>query len=51
MTDATQDLRISQQFGRYLFESALDGVTLSDESGRIITANPAACEMFGRSED
>jgi len=51
VTDATQDLRISQQFGRYLFDSTLDGVTLADESGRIIAANPAACEMFGRRED
>lgn len=36
---------------RLLFESSLDAVLLTVPDGRILAANPAACLMFGRSED
>jgi len=30
-----------------LFESALDGITVTDDQGRFLDANPAACAIFG----
>ncbi len=34
-----------------LFENGLDGALLTAPDGRIFSANPAACEMLGRSEE
>lgn len=34
-----------------MFEKSLDGVLLTAPDGRIFAANPAACEMLGRSEE
>ena len=39
-------LRESEERYRLLFESSLDGVLLTAPDGRILSANPAACEML-----
>ena len=36
---------------RVLFEHSLDGVLFAIPDGRILAANPAACQLLGRSED
>ena len=45
-------LQESEQRYRTLFEKSLDAVILCDSSerGTILSANPAACRMFGRTE-
>lgn len=48
---AEQSLRESEEKYRGLFESILDGIVLSTGTGRIVAANPAACAMFGMSEE
>jgi PAS domain S-box-containing protein len=47
-----QTLRESEERYRTLFEKSLDAVILTDPSGKgkILSANPAACRMFGRTE-
>jgi PAS domain S-box-containing protein len=49
-----QTVKGSQRGGaekyRMLFEHCLDGVFLTVADGRIIAANPAACSMFGMTE-
>ncbi len=47
-----QALRESEQRYRTLFEKSLDAVMLTNPSGKgtILSANPAACRMFGRTE-
>lgn len=42
-------LQQSEERYRSFFESSRDAALLCDESGAIISVNPAACEMFGRS--
>ncbi|HEY3276726.1 MAG TPA: PAS domain S-box protein [Syntrophorhabdaceae bacterium] len=46
-------LQESEQRYRTLFEKSLDAVILADPSGKdtILSANPAACRMFGRTEE
>jgi PAS domain S-box-containing protein len=51
MADAIQGPTVPRQFADYLFEIALDGALVTDASGRIVAANPAACRMFGRSRE
>lgn len=41
----------SEERYRLLFESSIDAVLLTIPDGGILSANPAACLMFGRSED
>jgi PAS domain S-box-containing protein len=48
---AEQSLRISEERCRLLVSTSLDGVLLTAPEGRILAANPAACEMFGRTEE
>lgn len=43
-------LKESEDRYRSLFESALDAILLTAPSGEILTANKAACQMFGMSE-
>ncbi|HME44163.1 MAG TPA: PAS domain S-box protein [Syntrophorhabdales bacterium] len=45
-------LRESEERYRTLFEKSLDAVLFADPSGKgtILSANPAACRMFGRTE-
>ncbi|MEQ9669626.1 PAS domain S-box protein [Coleofasciculus sp. G2-EDA-02] len=41
------DIRIREQQLRSIFEGALDAITIADDQGRYIEANPAACQLFG----
>ena len=34
-----------------VFDHSFDGILLTVPDGRILAANPAACRMFGRSEE
>jgi two-component system cell cycle sensor histidine kinase/response regulator CckA len=43
-------LRESEQRYRMLLEQSTDGVVLVDADGRIVTANPAFCQMVGAPE-
>jgi PAS domain S-box-containing protein len=47
---AEQALRESEQRFRLLFENSLDAILLTRPVGAILAANPAACQMFGRTE-
>jgi len=44
-------LRASEERYRLLFNTSLDAILLTVPDGRILAANPAACQMFGRTED
>ena len=44
-------LRESEERYRRLFENSLDAVLLTIPDGRILSANPAACRMFGKTEE
>ncbi|HUB34939.1 MAG TPA: PAS domain S-box protein [Bryobacteraceae bacterium] len=44
-------LRESEHRFRSLFENSLDAVFLSVADGRILAANPAACALFGMTEE
>ncbi|MBI5953747.1 MAG: PAS domain S-box protein [Chloroflexi bacterium] len=46
-----RSLRESEERYRLLFESSLDAVLLTTPDGDIHAANPAACLMFGRTEE
>ncbi len=47
---AAETLRESEERFRQLFENSIDAILLTAPDGSIFAANPAACEMFGRSE-
>lgn len=47
---AEERLAESEQLFRSIFENSVDAILLTVPDGRILTANPAACRMFGRSE-
>ncbi len=47
---AEKALRESEERFRSLFENSMDGVLLTEPDGHILSANPAACRIFGRSE-
>ena len=40
-------VRVSEKKYRLFFESAADAIFIHDESGRILAANPTACEQLG----
>jgi PAS domain S-box-containing protein len=44
-------LRETEERYRLLFENSMDGVLLMEPGGTIVSANPEACSMFGRTED
>jgi PAS domain S-box-containing protein len=48
---AETDLRESEARFRSLFEHSMDAMFLTFADGRIIAANPAACAMFGMTEE
>ncbi len=48
---AQEALRESRERFQSLFENSLDAILLTIPDGRIISANPAACMMFGYSEE
>ncbi|MBN1534833.1 MAG: PAS domain S-box protein [Spirochaetes bacterium] len=41
----------SEQRYRSLFENSMDGVLLTEPNGSILSANPEACRIFGRTEE
>ena len=45
-----ETLQKSEQKFRTLFEQSMDGVLITIPDGQIISANPAACVLFGRAE-
>ncbi|MBL7253196.1 sensor histidine kinase [Paractinoplanes lichenicola] len=45
-----QDLATSEQRFRKVFDDAAIGMTLTDDHGRFVRVNPAACRLFGRAE-
>jgi PAS domain S-box-containing protein len=48
---AEEALRASEEHYRSLFERSLDAVLLTSPDGKILAANPAACQIFGRTEE
>ena len=46
-----QQLRESEDRYRTFFEHSIDAILLTAPDGRIFAANPAACRIFGRSEE
>lgn len=49
--EGKKELIESERRYRSLFDNSLDAILLTIPDGRIIAANPAACEMFGRSDE
>lgn len=47
LRQAQEALQASEQQFRAIFESALDAILIADDKGVYLTANPAACELFG----
>ncbi len=47
------DSRLAESEFKYhsVFNHSFDGILLTSPDGRILAANPAACRMFGRSEE
>jgi PAS domain S-box-containing protein len=47
VAERTQDLEISEQRYRELFDSANDGIVVFDEQGVVLDVNREFCEMYG----
>ncbi|HOZ69672.1 MAG TPA: PAS domain S-box protein [Chitinophagaceae bacterium] len=47
---AENEVKESEAKFRSFFEYSMDGILLSSPDGAILSANPAACQMFGMSE-
>jgi len=47
---AEEAMRESEERYRMFFENSADGIFISESKGKIISANPEACRIFGRSE-
>jgi PAS domain S-box-containing protein len=43
-------LRVSEARYRSIYENSLDAILLTALDGKVLSANPAACKMYGRSE-
>ena len=50
-TEAEEALRQTEDPYRSLFEESRDGIIIAEREGRIIDANPAACELYGYSRE
>ncbi len=50
-TQAAAVLNDSEERYRLLFDASYDAILLTSPDGRILSANPAACRLFGRSEE
>lgn len=50
-SQAAAVLSESEERYRLLFDASLDAVLLTSPDGNILSANPAACRIFGRSEE
>jgi PAS domain S-box-containing protein len=46
-----EQLQQSEEQFRTFFDNSLDGILLTEPDGSILAANPAACQMFGRTEE
>jgi len=44
---AQEELRSNQRLWRSIFDGALDAMLLTDDAGRCVDANPAACALYG----
>ena len=49
--EAEEKLHESEIRYRLLVDSSIDGILMTDPVGGILSANPAACQIFGYSED
>ena len=49
--NALLELHASEEKYRLFFENSLDGILLTNGKGEIYAANPAACEIFGMTEE
>ncbi len=49
--NALLELHASEEKYRLFFENSLDGILLTNGKGEIFAANPAACEIFGMTEE
>ncbi|MGD9930608.1 MAG: PAS domain S-box protein [Mangrovibacterium sp.] len=49
--EAEEKLRESEERYRSFVENSLDAILLTKPTGEILSANPAACKMFGMAED
>ena len=47
LREAQERLRDSKELLRAIFDGSLDAKLLTDDAGRYVDANPAACELFG----
>lgn len=47
---AEYEVKESEAKYRAFFENSMDGIMLTSPDGAILSANPAACRMFGRTE-
>jgi PAS domain S-box-containing protein len=45
-----RDLQLSEHRFRHVFDGSRIGMALTDIHGRFVRVNPAACQLFGRSE-
>lgn len=48
---AEEALCASEERYRCLYENSLDGILLTKPDGAVLSANPAACSLFGMTED
>ncbi|MEW5720568.1 MAG: PAS domain S-box protein, partial [Chloroflexota bacterium] len=48
---AEAELRESEARFRSVFENSIDGLLLTVPDGRVLSANPEACRIFGRTEE
>lgn len=48
---ARRDAHAADTLARHLMDASLDGILLTKPDGGILSANPAACEIFGHTED
>ncbi len=48
---AQDALQRSERLMRGIFDGALDAIVLIGQDGKLVDANPAACELFGRARD
>jgi len=47
---AEEAMRRAKNAIECFFENSADGIFISESKGKIISANPEACRIFGRSE-
>lgn len=48
---AERELRASEERYRALYDNSTEGILLTEPGGGVLAANPAACRIFGRTEE